>query len=221
MYCKLWTMSVVTAAIAIVAGNAMGAPTFFTNRSAFNAAAGGGLNFEGFEGSWNDTVAGTAVFSGFSLSETGGTNNLFHATEAGGGSFSVTEGIDSPWYDDNGSSIGSFFSFGGAPVRAFGLDITFARGNGSLTTSTVTIGGSVNSSINLVANVHQFWGVIDPAGLSSISFNASGNGFVGFDAVAFGAVPEPAGMALLVVAAVASGVRCRLPKRGLNGRNSI
>ena len=35
---------VISAAIAIVAGNAMGAPTFFTNRSAFNAAAGGGLN---------------------------------------------------------------------------------------------------------------------------------------------------------------------------------
>ena len=76
--------------VAVVAGFAVSAtrvdavPIYFTDRTAFDAAAGGGLSFEGFEGAWTDT-GGVATFTDFSLSETGGINNLFHATEAGGG----------------------------------------------------------------------------------------------------------------------------------------
>ena len=109
-------------------------------------------------------------------------------------SFSVTEGIDSVWYDDNGASVGSFFSFG-VPVTAFGLDITFT----DAASSTVTIGGDVSDSIALVTDTPRFWGVIDFDGISSITFDASGSGWLGFDAVSYGnaVVPEPSSLLLL------------------------
>ena len=173
-------------------------PIYFTDRTAFDAATGGGLSFEGFEGAWTD-AGGVANFAGFSVSETGGSpNNLFHGTEAGGGGFSTTEGSDSLWFDDNGSSVGSFFSFS-SPVTAFGLDVAIFNfaGGGS---ATVTIGGgSLSDSIVLNDVTPAFWGVIDLDGITTVTFDRSGSNGLGFDAVSYGnaAVPEPTSLALL------------------------
>lgn len=183
------------------------APVFFTDRTAFESAAGSGLHFEGFEGPWTDS-SGTAVFAEFTVRETNGTNTLFHATEAGGNSFSVTEGVDSVWYDDNGSSVGNFFNFD-IPITAFGLDITYTQGNGLSTSTRVAIGGGASDSIALPGGTSTFWGMIDPHGISTVTFDASGNGFLGFDAVSYGvAVPEPS-TSLLTALGLLAITRCR------------
>lgn len=192
MFNKATNLFVVLAFLAAPIG---AAPMYFSDRVTFDATTGGALNFEGFEGAWTDS-SGVAVFADFSVSETGGNNSLYGGTEAGGAGFSTTEGTNSLWYDDNGSSIGSF-SFGTA-VTAFGLDISIYNfsGGGS---ATVTIGGgSLSDSILLNDKSPQFWGVIDAGGINSVNFARSGSNGIGFDAVSYGnAVPTPATLALM------------------------
>jgi len=179
-----------------VATNVGAVPVYFTDRATFDAAAGGGLSFEGFEGSWTDT-GGVATFAGFSVSETGGTNDLFHGNEAGGGGFSTTEGSDSLWFDDNGNSIGSFFSFS-APVTAFGVDLSIFNFSGGGSATVGISGGSLSDSIVLNDLAPKFWGVIDLAGISAVNFDRSGSNGLGFDAVSYGTVgvSEPSIIAL-------------------------
>lgn len=152
------------------------APTYYTDRLAFEAAIDGGLSFESFEGIWG--VSDTVVFNDFSVSETGGINAL--AASSNIWPESVTDGTQSLWYDDNGDSIGTFFSFSN-PVSAFGLDLT------TTSDSVVTIGGnSIVGSASLTSNTPSFWGVVDPDGILTITFDASGGPLVGFDAVSYG-----------------------------------
>ena len=166
------------------------APVYFTDRAAFTAAAGGGLTFEGFEAAF--AVAPSVTFAGFTVSETNGIDALgqlrdFPALVAG-----ITGGTGALVYDDNGASISTFFAFA-SPITAFGLDITANPG------STVTIGGSVSYSLGLLTNQPAFWGVIDLAGIASITFDASGEPNVAFDSASYGGapIPEPASLFLL------------------------
>jgi len=157
----------------------LSAPTYYTDRAAFDAATGGGLNFESFENDFSS--APTVAFPGFSVSETGGTNGVGQLRDFPGFvDGAITDGTGAVWYFDNGLSIGTFFSFT-TPITAIGMDIASSPG------STVTIGGSVNDSIVLVDNTASFWGVIDPNGITSVTFDTSGTGIsVGFDAVSYG-----------------------------------
>ncbi|SEM53673.1 VPLPA-CTERM protein sorting domain-containing protein [Syntrophus gentianae] len=160
------------------------APIFFNDRASFNVAAGGGLSFESFENDF--AVAETIVFNGFTVSETSGINALGQLRDFPGLVNAITDGTGGLGYDDNDDSIGSFFAFTNA-ISAFGLDIATNPG------STITIGGSVNYVLPLGNNTPSFWGVIDTAGITSITFDASGGPNVGFDAVSFGqVVPIPA-----------------------------
>jgi hypothetical protein len=184
---------------------------YFTDRAAFNAAAGGGLNFESFETPFD--VNGTQTFAGFQVSETAGIDALAWSGNYGGfADFVVTDGANGLWYDDNGDSISTFFNFT-TPVNAFGLDITADEN------SVVTIGGTVSSSLNLTALTHGFFGAIsDSETFSSISFDFSGGPNAGFDAVSYGtarssSVPDAGGTALLLSIALAGLSRIRLARR--------
>ena len=182
--------AIVVSCFAILACPAFAAPVYSVDRASFDAATGGGLNFESFEADF--AVADTIAFAGFTVSETLGTNILGQLRNFPGlVDGAITDGTGALGYDDNGSSVGTFFSFA-APVTAFGLDIATNPG------STVTIGGSVSDSLILTADTPSFWGVIDTAGITSISFDASGEPEVGFDAVSFGQIVVPAPGAILL-----------------------
>jgi hypothetical protein len=61
------------------------------------------------------------------------------------------------------------------------------------------------------AGTHHFVGVIDLAGLTSITFDASGGPNIGFDLASYGAVtvPEPGTLALLGLAGMGLARRRR------------
>lgn len=182
-----------TVCFAVVACPAIAAPTFFTNRTLFDAATGGGLSFESFENDF--TESDTIVFSGFTVSETSSItifNKLLQLQNHPGlVDGAITDGTGALGYDDNGDSIGTFFSFTNT-ITAFGLDIATNPG------STVTIGGSVNYILVLANDTPSFWGVIDFAGIDSITFEASGGPNVGFDAISFGPAIIPSPGAILL-----------------------
>ena len=176
--------------VVLVSNTALAVPVFYNSRAAFDAATGGGLNFESFENDFS--VAATIAFTDFTVSETGGSNGLGQLRDFPWLVDGITDGTGALVYDDNDNSIGTFFSFTSA-ITAFGLDIATNPG------STMTIGGSVSDTVVLANNTASFWGVIDFAGINSVTFSASGGPNVGFDAVSYGntAVPEPATMLLL------------------------
>ena len=183
----------------ISAGTANAVPVYFTDRALFDAATGVGLNFESFENDFS--TAASISFGGFTVSETNGVNILGQARNFPGlVDGAITDGTGALIYDDNGSSIGNFFSFTDS-VTAFGLDIATSIG------STMTIGGSVSDSIVLGNNIASFWGVIDMGGITTLSFSASGGPNVGFDAVSYGlaSVPEPSIVVLLGLGLVGIG----------------
>ena len=177
----------------LFAGSANATPIFFSDRASFDASTGGSLSFESFESDF--AVTPTIAFAGFTVSETGGVNALAQLRNFPGAvDGAITDGTGAIGYDDNGSSIGSFFSFTSL-VNAIGLDIATSQA------SIITIGGSVSDTISLAAGTPSFWGVIDMAGITSLTFNFSRSPIVGFDAVSFGqtnaSVPEPATLALM------------------------
>jgi len=176
-----------------IAGTALSAPIYFSDRSSFNAAVSGTLNFESFETPFS--VAATQYFTGFTFSETNGTNAVAHSSFYGFANVFVTDGSGAMWFDDNGSSIGTYQFSLATPMNAFGVDVT------AVANSTVTIGGDLSSSFNLATNTPSFFGAIDYTGtFDTISFNASGGPNIGWDAVSFGStnpIPEPTTMLLL------------------------
>lgn len=188
--------------ICLFTTTASATPIFFSDRASFDAATGGNLSFESFES--NFSVDPTITFAGFSVSETGGSNGLGQARNFSGLlDGAITDGTGAIIFDDNGGSIGSFFSFSAGAINAIGLDIATSLA------STMAIGGSISDTINLVADTPSFWGVIDIAGITSLTFEASGGPIVGFDAVSFGqanvSVPEPASIVLLGLGLVGIG----------------
>lgn len=197
---KKAVVSLITVAslLLLAASIASAVPMYFTDRTTFDAATGGGLNFEDFEDAW--TTAASVNFGDFTLEETNGVNLVAQATITPNWFGAVvTSGSGAAAYHDNSDSIGTFFNFTN-PITAFGLDITALNYSPEL-----IVGGSVDYSLSLVDGDAQFWGVIDYSGLSSISFDASGNFadgtklIIGFDAVSYGvaSVPEPSTLLLL------------------------
>ena len=193
------------AALAALAAPGARAQVFFTDRAAFNAAAGGGLSFESFETPF--APAPTVNFPGFSISETGAISNTVFSDP-----FGATDGSLAAVYRDNDNSV-STFAFT-SPVTAFGLDVTTS------TATTVLVGGDISSSFSLFANTPQFFGVISTTPFSTVTFNASGPPEVGFDAVSFGTaavgvVPEPGTLALVGTGLLPlAGVVVRRRRRG-------
>ncbi|MHC4159874.1 MAG: PEP-CTERM sorting domain-containing protein [Planctomycetota bacterium] len=187
-YRKNVALFVVVVMLAVWCCSATAATVYFTDRTTFDAAAGGGLDFESFESEgWNDQAV--VNFPGFSVSESGGLNHLRQARSYPTLQYMITDGTGAIYYDDNNSSVSTFFSFTN-PVNAFGLDIATSE------PSTLTIGGSVSDSLSLTMQTPRFWGVISTTSLDTITFNASGGPLVGFDAASYG-VPEPATVLLL------------------------
>jgi hypothetical protein len=198
---RLACVATVIAAGLIGAATADAAPVFYNSRAAFDAATGGGLAFESFEKHWAPAVP-TVVFDGFTVQESGGYNalaQLRNYPSGAGISNAITNGTGALWYDDNGSSVGTFFNFT-SPIDAFGMDITTSSA------ATITVGGSVATSTSTGVNSPQFFGVIDTAGLTSLSFSASGGPNIGFDSASYGeVVPEPASIIVWSLMGLAFG----------------
>ena len=175
-------------------GNAWAVPMFFDDRSAYEAAAGGGLSVEDFEADF--AIAASVSFADFDVSETGsGVSNIVGQLRdfpTLGVNAAITSGTGGVVYDDNGSSVANFFNFSN-PIEAFGIDLATSSA------ATVTVGGSVATSFATGAGTSHFFGVIDTAGLSTITFSASGGPNVGFDLASFGTVSVPIPGTLLLM----------------------
>lgn len=93
------------------------AQTFFTDRVAFQAAAGA-LNTESFENIVVALPQPSLTFGGFTVTETNGTN-VITSTDVNAvfGTTPVTDGNTAIWYDDNGSSLAEFVF--GSSIQAF------------------------------------------------------------------------------------------------------
>lgn len=175
------------------ATSAVAAPVFYTDRAAFEAAAGGLAGFEGFNDVRNP--APSHAYPGFTIGETGGFDSVVTTGANSFFSAATTEGSGSVWYDDNGDSL-STFTFDAA-ITAFGIDVAAAAG-GLMTVSGFS-GGSFG--FDLAAEQPAFFGVIDTTAFSSVTFDMEAGPEVGFDALAFGTagvVPEPATWALMI-----------------------
>jgi hypothetical protein len=168
------------------------ATTFYTDRAAFNMAVSG-LTFESFEYTNLPVPFESYAFPGFTLGEANGINlvtDVIHNNVFG--NYPVTDGINAVWYDDNGNSIG-YFNFNSG-IKAFGIDVTTDEIN------TMTVGGDVSYSFDLLANKPQFFGVISTDYFDNVTFSASGGPEVGFDSLSFGngtVVPIPGAVWLL------------------------
>ena len=185
-------LKVATASVAALlwSASAHAALVFFSDRAAFEAAAGGGLSFEGFETPW--TSAPSVAFSGFTLSETSGNPNSIISVGSFPSVGMPTQGSRWAGYQDNGSSVATF-AFA-SPINALGVDYGVAA------SVTVDVGGDIITSFSVTAGVPVFFGVIDTSGtFTTISFAAGGGKpDAGFDALSFGTkVPEPGTLALL------------------------
>jgi hypothetical protein len=189
---------VVVVMLAVWCCSATAAPVFFTDRATFDAATGGGLSFESFENPWSTSA--TVVFSGFSVSELNGNNQIHYQGISSTYISAVTDGSGACVYQDNGNSIGMFFAFNN-PTYAIGMDITVNPVN----TLVIDIGGGVTDTLAFSTNNSpKFWGVISDSVIDTITFDGVATGsanYIGFDAVSYG-VPEPATICLLGLGAL-------------------
>jgi len=175
-------MKLATAFLLYAATTVQSAPVYYSDRTAFEAAAGGGLSFESFEEEF--TSSASVDFTDFTASETEGTNIGFLVQlrnfASGSVSNAFTDGTGALAYTDNGDSIATFFDFS-TPITAFGIDVTTSEA------STIAVGGSsILDSFNTAVNTPQFWGVIDTDGITQVTFDVSGGPNVGFDSLSYG-----------------------------------
>ncbi len=190
------------AALALAATNASAA-TFYTDQTAFSNATGPLSGFEDFEVAQSGA---THTYSGFTLSEIGGSNFVVnHATNSLSGWNPVQAGSGAAWFDDNGDSIGRFvFS---SAINALGVYVS-TRPGGSVTIS----GGGFSTSIS-TSTTPTFFGVIGTSTFTTLDFAADSGPEIGWDSLSFGtaaapAVPLPAS-GLLLLGAVAGLARRR------------
>ena len=158
---------------------AMAAPTYYDNRAAFNTAAGSGRSFESFEDAF--TPAASVNFGDFTFAETlsDGINEVGRFKDFDQPNYEIaTDGEYSLKYCDETNSIGTF-SFSN-PIIAFGIDITTDAD------TSVTIGGDVSQTISMTAITPKFWGVIDPDGITDVTFDAAGGFYcIYFDSLSY------------------------------------
>ncbi len=185
------------------------AQTIYTDRAAFNAAVGGALNFESFENNFAD--AASVTFGPVTVTEAGGEGTapiiaqLRNYPGLVGGV--PTHGTGAIGFDDNNESY-LVFDFA-SPINAFGVDLA------ANVSSSVTVSGAANTTVNLAANTPAFIGIVFESGtFNQVVFNPSGGPVVGFDALAYGlktsgdtpAVPEPGALALFLPALAVVGI---------------
>ncbi len=187
---KLLLASTAAAVLAAVPANA--AHIVFTDRASFDLATGGGLAFESFEAPQSGA---TVNYLGLSVTESAGTNFITHTAINSFFTGATSDGANSIWYDDNGSSLATFLF--DAPINAFGIDIAAAAAG------TMTYSGGAGGTFAIgSANTPTFFGFIAPTAFTSVTFDMSGGPEVGFDALSFGtamgAIPEPTTWAMLI-----------------------
>ena len=189
-------MNLATAVLMITAmaaaPNAFAVPVFYTDRAAFEAAAGSGLQSESFE-----TVGQVqTIDSGFSLIFFPDSNNpefVFASDEqapgtqltaANSGSLgltnAITDGSGALTYTLNG--FGNLFGFNvsdtGIPelsalnnsITAFGIDITTSVATSGSALSVDTSSTSASNAFTTNADTPQFVGFVDPEGITSVGY---------------------------------------------------
>ncbi|MEP3226766.1 MAG: PEPxxWA-CTERM sorting domain-containing protein [Parasphingorhabdus sp.] len=171
---------------------AQAAEVIFTDRTAFDAATGAGLTFESFE---TEQSGATVNYPGFSVTESNGFDFITHTSINSFFTSATSDGANSIWFDDNGSSLATFVF--DAPINAFGFDVAAAAAG------TMTFSGGAAGSFALGADTPTFFGLISDTAFTTLQFDMSGGPEVGFDALSFGianvaAVPEPATWAFMI-----------------------
>lgn len=194
-------------ALSASAGQAVGAPIYFTDRASFDAAAGALAGFESFE-SFIAQVS-PVDFGPFTVSESGEPGQTFFGDPAAP---RATDGAKSLGYNTDTNASLVTFTFD-SPINALGFDVSSFNTMGP---QTVTIGGDVNGMISLTSvSTPAFFGVIDTMGTfdtvtfsTSFSGNATG---LSIDAVSFGSasntpVPEPTSLAIWGIVTMGLGL---------------
>ncbi len=184
----------------MISSTVLAVPLYFNDRQAFNNALTSTLNFEGFE--TNFTTADSISFGDFTFSETGGANFVGNAMNYSSGAAGITEGFGALYFADNGPSIGNFQFTMTTPINAMGFDMTVLLPRRSSTTTTITVGGDLNTTFSLADDIPGFFGVIDYDNMfDTVTLNASGMPGIVFDAMEYGfsgnQVPEPDTLLLL------------------------
>ena len=178
------------------APNAFADPVFYDNRAAFNAAAGSGLSFESFENPPFPTRGRDEIsFNTLPPFTFTVTNNVPFQTDPvqlNDPGPAVTEGTAGLFYvyafpmASAGPNNGIFqFPF---PILAFGIDFTTRDNTAS---EVMVLGGNSPgmTSFSTFAGSPRFVGVVDPDGISSVTFIPGPTGIsfpLGFDSLSFG-----------------------------------
>ena len=167
---------------------ASAAPTIYTDRVAFEAAAEA-LMFESFE--QQREAAASQAYGDFTIAETGGNPDLVFIN----GDLGASSGNSAAFITDNGSSVFSIVFR--SDVYAVGFDLL------SYDTSRLTIGGAAHYSLTLANGSTPFFGLIDSTGFRALSIDAAGGPTFAIDGLSYastpaGAVPEPATWAMMI-----------------------
>ena len=194
------------------APNTFAVPVFYTDRTTFEAAivaAPGFAKVESFDNTPPAVPGVTQIF--FPVGQTpeiafSVANNQAGQTDPGllnssnadslGLSSAITAGSGALTYKSLGSQSGDFFTIDpNTPVVAFGLDVTTSAATPTGSSMVTALGGAGVGSLMLDtgANSPQFVGVVDPAGISQVSFLLLGTLNVAFDSLSYRIVPGGTG----------------------------